>query len=96
MSHYLISSFIARCERYIDRCVPNPCQQGGYCFNQVNSFKCVCHVDRGGEQCQIDQSDFYFYVVMFVFQYIFQVWSFYLLHLDDGPEVDWGWALYYD
>lgn len=43
-----------------------------------------------GDLCQTDVSDIYFYVAILLWQNLFQLLSYLILRLDDGPEVDWG------
>ena len=79
-----------RCEQELDECKSNPCLNGGYCRNMLNKFQCVCEMSYGGERCQIDVSDIYFYVALLLWQNLFQLLSYLILRLDDEPEVDWG------
>lgn len=30
------------CETDVDECLSSPCQNGGYCIDQVNAFRCNC------------------------------------------------------
>ncbi|XP_064847924.1 protein crumbs homolog 1-like [Oncorhynchus masou masou] len=78
------------CEVDFDECASGPCEYGGYCHNLVNHFHCICEMNFSGDQCQIDVSDFYLYLALLQFQYMFQLMSYLILHLDDGPEIDWG------
>eukprot|EP00063_Salmo_salar_P070388 XP_014045223.1 PREDICTED: protein crumbs homolog 1 [Salmo salar] len=78
------------CEVDFDECASGPCEYGGYCHNLVNNFHCICEINFSGDQCQIDVSDFYLYLALVQFQYMFQLMSYLILHLDDGPEIDWG------
>ncbi|TDH08695.1 hypothetical protein EPR50_G00100940 [Perca flavescens] len=79
-----------RCEQEVDECKSNPCLNGGYCRNLINKFFCVCEMSFAGETCQTDVSDIYFYVALLLWQNLFQLLSYLILRLDDGPEVDWG------
>ena len=36
----------------INECSSNPCKNGGTCFDQVNSFRCVCQAGYAGKTCQ--------------------------------------------
>uniref|UniRef100_A0A4W5QFB3 Crumbs cell polarity complex component 1 n=1 Tax=Hucho hucho TaxID=62062 RepID=A0A4W5QFB3_9TELE len=83
------------CEVDFDECASGPCEYGGYCHNLVNNFHCICEINFSGDQCQIDVSDFYLYLALMQFQYMFQLMSYLILHLDDGPEIDWGQLLKY-
>ncbi|KAB5559433.1 hypothetical protein PHYPO_G00029070 [Pangasianodon hypophthalmus] len=42
------------CEQDLDECVSNPCLNGGFCYNLVNKFYCVCALSYTGDNCQID------------------------------------------
>lgn len=83
-------SCVFRCEQDVDECKSNPCLNGGYCRNLVNRFVCVCDMSFAGDVCQTDVSDIYFYVAILLWQNLFQLLSYLILRLDDGPEVDWG------
>ncbi|XP_067110006.1 protein crumbs homolog 1-like [Osmerus mordax] len=81
------------CEMDVDECTSSPCQNGGFCRNLNNGFHCMCEISFSGEHCQIDVSDFYFYVFLFLWQNMFQLMSYLILRLDDGPEVEWGFNM---
>lgn len=36
----------------IDECQSNPCQNGGTCIDEVNSFVCLCLPSYGGATCE--------------------------------------------
>lgn len=36
----------------IDDCQSNPCQNGGTCIDEVNSFVCLCLPSYGGATCE--------------------------------------------
>ena len=37
----------------IDECVSSPCQNGGACFDDSNSYTCNCAVGYAGANCEI-------------------------------------------
>ncbi|XP_063056428.1 neurocan core protein-like [Engraulis encrasicolus] len=39
---------------YIDDCQSNPCQNGGTCIDEINSFVCLCLPSYGGATCEKD------------------------------------------
>ncbi|KAH3796462.1 hypothetical protein DPMN_150030, partial [Dreissena polymorpha] len=43
----------------INECVSNPCQNGGTCNNNLNSFNCTCAAGYAGSTCQIDFNECY-------------------------------------
>ncbi|KAL2090378.1 hypothetical protein ACEWY4_015066 [Coilia grayii] len=85
-------NLVNRCEQEVDECKSNPCLNGGYCRNLVNRFQCVCELSFGGERCEIDVSDIYFYVALLLWQNLFQLLSYLILRLDDDqePQIEWG------
>lgn len=46
-------------------------------------------MDHSGIHCQLDVSDFYLYLVLGLWQNLFQLVSYLVLRLDDEPEVEW-------
>ena len=44
------------CEE-IDECASNPCQNGGTCIDQVNSYSCECPHDFYGHNCASTHDD---------------------------------------
>ncbi|XP_061588883.1 protein crumbs homolog 1-like [Cololabis saira] len=78
------------CEKDVDECASDPCMNGGFCINYVNSFECVCDMNYSGIYCQMDVSDFYMYLFLGLWQNLFQLVSYLVIRLDDEPEIDWG------
>ncbi|CAL8396008.1 unnamed protein product [Boreogadus saida] len=39
----------------IDDCQSNPCQNGGTCIDEINSFVCLCLPSYGGTTCEKDE-----------------------------------------
>ncbi|XP_013877180.1 protein crumbs homolog 1, partial [Austrofundulus limnaeus] len=61
------------CEKDVDECASEPCMNGGFCINYVNSFECVCDINFSGMYCQMDVSDFYMYLFLGLWQNLFQL-----------------------
>ncbi|XP_041848140.1 protein crumbs homolog 1-like [Melanotaenia boesemani] len=78
------------CEKDVDECASDPCMNGGFCINYVNSFECVCDMNYSGIHCQMDVSDFYMYLFLGLWQNLFQLVSYLVIRLDDEPEIEWG------
>ncbi|CAL8280990.1 unnamed protein product [Lota lota] len=78
------------CEIDVDECASNPCMHGGLCLDQLAGWECVCEQNYSGAHCQMDVSDFYLYLFLALWQNIFQVFSYVLWRMDDGPEVEWA------
>ena len=38
----------------IDECASSPCQNGGTCVDDVNSYNCNCDVGYSGANCEVD------------------------------------------
>ncbi|KAF7661353.1 hypothetical protein LDENG_00263630 [Lucifuga dentata] len=81
------------CEKDVDECASEPCMNGGFCLNYINSFECVCDLNYSGIHCQVDVSDFYIYLFSGLWQNLFQLVSYLVIRLDDGPEIDWGFYI---
>ena len=41
----------------IDDCADEPCENGGTCVDQVDSFVCKCALGFEGDECEIGKSD---------------------------------------
>ncbi|XP_031558160.1 protocadherin Fat 4-like [Actinia tenebrosa] len=44
----------SKCEQNMNDCDPNPCQHGGSCLKNQNTFKCVCPGGYTGSLCEKD------------------------------------------
>ncbi|RVE61461.1 hypothetical protein OJAV_G00170950 [Oryzias javanicus] len=81
------------CEKDVDECASDPCMNGGFCINYVNSFECICDMNYSGIYCQMDVSDFYMYLFLGLWQNLFQLVSYLVIRLDDEPEIEWGFNM---
>ena len=36
----------------VDECASSPCQNGGTCLDQINSYNCSCAVGYNGSDCE--------------------------------------------
>ena len=46
-----------RCETDIDECVNSPCENGGTCVDDINSFQCTCPDDTTGYRCETGKNN---------------------------------------
>ena len=44
----------AKCETEVDECDSNPCENGGSCTDDVNSFTCDCITGFTGTECEVN------------------------------------------
>uniref|UniRef100_A0A8P4KPT1 Crumbs homolog 1 n=1 Tax=Dicentrarchus labrax TaxID=13489 RepID=A0A8P4KPT1_DICLA len=86
---HCLPGFTGQCEKDVDECASDPCMNGGFCINYVNSFECVCDMNYSGIHCQMDVSDFYLYLFLGLWQNLFQLVSYLVIRLDDEPEIEW-------
>ena len=40
------------CQTNVNDCDPNPCENGGTCQDEINSFTCLCATNSIGRTCQ--------------------------------------------
>ena len=45
------------CDVDIDKCSPNPCQNGGSCTDGINSYNCSCATGYTGANCETNIDD---------------------------------------
>ncbi len=50
-----IYSFFISLTPDIDECALNPCQNGGLCIDDVNSYRCICAPGWTGTDCRISK-----------------------------------------
>ena len=49
-----ITGFVGdNCDVNFDDCSPNPCLNGGKCYDEVNGFTCMCENNYFGNRCQV-------------------------------------------
>ena len=39
----------------INECAPDPCQNGGNCFDQINNYTCKCLLGYTGKNCEVGE-----------------------------------------
>ena len=50
-----LSRLGVNCEENINECESSPCENGGYCVDGDNGYKCICNVMYAGPNCETEQ-----------------------------------------
>lgn len=82
--------FLPRCDQDVDECASDPCLNGGLCQHTPDAFRCLCAAGFAGGRCETHVSGLSLYVSLLVWQNLFQLLSYLLLHTNDEPVVEWG------
>lgn len=55
----------------------------------LGAFRCLCDAGFAGDHCEMNVSGLSFYVSLLLWQNLFQLLSYLLLHTNDEPVVEW-------